>query len=254
MNNQKQRMNSQARVALVTGGGGGLGAATCRVLASKGFYVMVCDADGPRADECAAGLLGESLRARAVRLDVTDQSAVTRLTDALANEFGRIDALVNMAGIVRNALVTKISDQDFELTLATHVKGTLNCMRAVAPKMRSAGYGRIINISSVAVRGSVGGGSYGAAKGAIEGLSRSAALEWATHGITVNCVAPGLINAGMFLAGPQEFQRSGIERTPMKRAGTAEEVAECIAFFASPQASFVTGQTLFVCGGLSIGI
>jgi 3-oxoacyl-[acyl-carrier protein] reductase len=246
-------MNSQARVALVTGGGGGIGAATCRVLASKGFFVMVCDADGPRSDECAAGLLKEGLRARAVQLDVTDQPAVTRLADAVANEFGRIDALVNMAGIVRNALVTKIFDQDFELTLATHVQGTLNCMRAVAPKMRSAGYGRIINTSSVAVLGSVGGGSYGAAKAAIEALSRTAALEWATHGITVNCVAPGLISAGMFLTVPQEFQRSGIERTPMKRAGTAEEVAECIAFFASPQASFVTGQTLFVCGGLSIG-
>ena len=246
-------MNSQARVALVTGGGGGLGAATCRVLASKGFFVIVCDADGPRSDECAAGLLREGLRGRAVELDVTDPSAVTRLADSVADEFGRIDTWVNMAGVVRNALVTKISDQDFGLTMSTHVQGTLNCMRAVAPRMRSAGYGRIVNTSSVAVMGSVGGGSYAAAKGAIEALSRTAALEWANHGITVNCVAPGLIGAGMFLTVPQEFQHSGIERTPMKRAGTAEEVAECIAFFASPQASFVTGQTLFVCGGLSIG-
>jgi len=246
-------MNSQARVALVTGGGGGLGAATCRVLANKGFLVIVCDADGARANECAAGLLKGGLRARAVQLDVTDQAAVTAVADALGNEFGRVDALINMAGIVRNALVAKISDQDFELTLATHVRGTLNCMRAVAPKMRSAGYGRIVNTSSVAVMGSVGGGSYGAAKAAIEALSRTAALEWASYGITVNCVAPGLISAGMFLTVPQEFQESGIARTPMKRAGTAEEVAECIAFFASPQASFVTGQTLYVCGGLSIG-
>jgi 3-oxoacyl-[acyl-carrier protein] reductase len=246
-------MNSHVRVALVTGGGGGLGTATCRVLASKGFFVVVCDADEPRANECAAGLLREGMHARAFQIDVTDQPEVARLADAVATEFGRIDALVNMAGIVRNALVTKIVDRDFDLTLATHVRGTLNFMRAVAPKMRSAGFGRIVNLSSVAVMGSVGGGSYGAAKGAIEGLSRSAALEWATHGITVNCVAPGLINAGMFLTGPPEYQRSGIERTPMKRAGTAEEIAECIAFFASPQASFVTGQTLFVCGGLSIG-
>jgi 3-oxoacyl-[acyl-carrier protein] reductase len=108
-------------------------------------------------------------------------------------------------------------------------------------------------MSSVAVLGSLGGGSYGAAKGAIEGLSRAAALEWAGRGITVNCVAPGLIDAGMFQTTPPQFREEGIARTPMKRAGTAQEVADAIAFLASPEASFITGQTLFVCGGLSIG-
>jgi 3-oxoacyl-[acyl-carrier protein] reductase len=184
---------------------------------------------------------------------VTDDASVDAIVDSIAAERGRIDVLVNMAGVVRNAAVTRIATNDFELTMRTHVNGTLNCMKAAVKAMRERQYGRIVNMSSVAVLGSLGGGSYGAAKGAIEGLSRAAALEWAGRGITVNCVAPGLIDAGMFQTTPPQFREEGIARTPMKRAGTAQEVADAIAFLASPEASFITGQTLFVCGGLSIG-
>lgn len=187
------------------------------------------------------------------QVDVTDAQAVQQAVGLIADEHDGIDALVNMAGVARNASFSKITREDFDLTMQTHVYGTLNCMQAVVPLMRQKLYGRVVNISSIASLGAVGGGAYSAAKGAIEGMSRTAAIELAARGITVNCVAPGLIAAGMFLTTPQAFQDDGIARTPMKRAGTPKEIADCVAFFASPEASFVTGQTLFVCGGVSLG-
>jgi 3-oxoacyl-[acyl-carrier protein] reductase len=119
--------------------------------------------------------------------------------------------------------------------------------------MRAHGYGRIVNTSSIAFRGTVAGGSYGAAKGAIEGLTHSAAIELAPHGITVNCVAPGLVDAGIFLSTPEEYRQELIERVPMQRLGTPADIAACVAFLASEEAGYITGQTLTVCGGLSLG-
>ncbi|KVN35023.1 hypothetical protein WJ63_36805 [Burkholderia pyrrocinia] len=126
-------------------------------------------------------------------------------------------------------------------------------MQAAGVAIRERQYGRIVNIRSISSLGSVGGASYGAAKGAIEAMSRAAAIEWAPRGITVNCVAPRLIAASMTLGVPKDCREAGVARTPMERNGTPEEVAYAIAFFTSPRASVVTGQALFVCGGLSIG-
>lgn len=247
-------MNRRKKVAVVTGGAGALGVVTGAVLARRGDIVYLLDADAQRAEKQAQILADSGLAVKGRRLDVTDAAACLAVIADIAGEHdGAIDTLVNMAGVVRNAAFSRISSEEFNLTLDTHVKGTLHCMQAVGPIMREKQYGRIVNISSIASRGSVGGGAYGAAKGAIEALTRTAAIEWATRGITVNCVAPGLIAAGMTLGVPKEFQDAGIARTPMKRNGTAEEVAHAIAFFGSPEASFITGQTLFVCGGLSAG-
>jgi 3-oxoacyl-[acyl-carrier protein] reductase len=242
-------------VAFVTGGVGGLGRACCAALAATGAHVVVAD-----LDEAAAGELARTLGehdpaggASSVGLDVRERKAVDAAIQQVVEAHGGVDVLVNLAGALRNQLLVKIEDHDFELVMATHLHGVLNTMRAAIPAMRANGYGRIVNTSSVAVRGSIAGSAYGAAKGAIEALTRSAAMEVAPHGITVNCVAPGLINAGMFLTVDEDYQRSVASRIPVGRLGEPDEVAACVSFLASEPARYVTGQTLVVCGGLSLG-
>jgi 3-oxoacyl-[acyl-carrier protein] reductase len=242
-----------AGAALVTGAVGGLGQACCAALAATGAHVVVADLDESAAAELAARLVANGGSASGVALDVRDPAAVERVVAAAVERSGSLDVVVNLAGTLRNQLLAKIDDDDFELVQATHVKGTLHTMRAAVPSMRANGYGRIVNMSSLAARGSIAGSAYGAAKGAIEGLTRSAAMELARHGITANCVSPGLMRAGMFLTVDPEYQETMAKRIPMGRLGDPEEVAACVTFLASPQSAYVTGQTLMVCGGLSLG-
>jgi NAD(P)-dependent dehydrogenase (short-subunit alcohol dehydrogenase family) len=240
-------------VALVTGAGGGLGRACALDLAGAGRHVVVSDVEAEAAAATAGEVEGAGGSAASIALDVSDRAAVEEAVRSIVDSHGRLDIVVNLAGVIRNQLLVKIEDDDFDLVLATHVRGTLNTMRAAIPHMRERGYGRIVNTSSLAARGSIAGASYGAAKGAIEGLTRSAAIEVARYGITVNCVAPGLIAAGMFLTVPQSYQEESAAKVPMQRLGLPEEVAACVSFLASPAASYVTGQTLLICGGLSLG-
>jgi 3-oxoacyl-[acyl-carrier protein] reductase len=234
------------RVALVSGAAGGIGSAVCAALVRRGLQVVGADIDGAAA-EAVARAVGDG--ARGVELDVTDAGAVS----ALVGSLDRLDVVVNLAGVIRRAAILEVTSDDFRTVMSTHAEGTLNTMRAAVPLMRANGYGRIVNTSSIAVRGTVNGISYGAAKAAIEGLSRNAALELAPDGITVNCVAPGLIDAGMFLTTPEETRRAFTSRVPMKRLGTPADIAAAVSFLASDEAAYVTGQTLTVCGGLTLG-
>jgi 3-oxoacyl-[acyl-carrier protein] reductase len=240
-------------VALVTGAVGGLGRACCAMLADAGAHVIVGDLDEDGANALSRELCAAGGSASAVGLDVRERVSVDAAIEDAVSTHGRIDVLVNLAGALRNQTLVKIEDSDFELVMATHVHGVLNTMRAAVPTMRANRYGRIVNTSSIAVRGSIAGSAYGAAKGAIEALTRSAAMEVAAHGITVNCVGPGLINAGMFLTVDQAYQDEVAARVPMGRLGEPDDVAACVRFLASEEARYVTGQTLVVCGGLSLG-
>lgn len=241
------------RIAVVTGGAGGIGIAICRSLAQVNQHVLVVDLDESRARATTDQLISEGLSVSHAVCDVSNRDAVNTLRGKICKDLGTPSVLVNLAGVVRNAVLSKVTDEDFSLTMSSHVGSTLNMMRAFAPGMKELGYGRIVNTSSIAAQGSLAGISYGAAKGAIEAMSRSVAIELAPRGITVNCICPGIIDTGMFLTTPAEYQEHMLSRSPMKRVGTPAEVASCVRFLASEEASFVTGQTLFVCGGISVG-
>jgi 3-oxoacyl-[acyl-carrier protein] reductase len=246
-------MSTEKRVAVIMGGGGEIGKVICRVFADKGVQVVISDYDPAKAESCAGILREKGSDPFIINGDMTSAEEMRKISAAVIQKFDRADILVNTQGTIHNELLLKLTENAWRSTMSTHVDGTLNAMKAFGPIMKQQKYGRIVNMSSIAVLGSLAGSSYGAAKGAIEGLSRAAAYEWAHYGITVNCVAPGLINTGMFLTTPREFREAGIARTPMRRPGEPEEVAETIFFLASEPAGFITGQTLFICGGLSIG-
>jgi 3-oxoacyl-[acyl-carrier protein] reductase len=230
-----------------------LGLGISRSLAESGCHVMVVDISGERAGAASTALRATHHMSTAFQCDVSSPSDVARLRDDIIKVAGKVDILVNLAGIVRNAVLSKVTDEDFKATLDSHVAGTMMMMREFGPLMKKRGRGRIVNASSVASLGALAGTSYSAAKGAIEAMSRSVAIELAPFGVTVNCVAPGIIDAGMFLNTPKHFQEDVLSRTPMRRAGSVAEVAACVRFLASDEASFITGQTIFVCGGASIG-
>jgi 3-oxoacyl-[acyl-carrier protein] reductase len=246
--------SDEGRVAVVTGGAGGLGPACCESLALIGMRVVVTDIDGLAASAVAKRLTEHGFGASSAALDVTDPDAVEQAVAKTVDAFGRLDALVNLAGVLRNDTLAKLRDEDFRLTVDTHLFGAMHTMRAAAPRMVSAGYGRIVNASSVGARGAFGGSAYASAKGGIEALTRTAAIELGRKGITVNAVAPGMINSGMFTTVPEDYQRERIARTALGRAGEPYEVGACVAFLASEAASYVTGQVLYVCGGSSVGI
>lgn len=244
--------SSHREVHIVTGGAGGLGRAVCTSLSQTGAHVVIIDV-GNAAEAFAAELSHAGLSVTAESCDVSRRSDVVRLRERLEKARLNPDGVISLAGATRNAALPDVTEDDFDFTIATHARGTLNMMWAFAPGMKERQYGRFVNTSSVAALGSPTGTSYVAAKGAIEAMTRTAAIELARHGITVNCVAPGGVDGGMFRQQPQKAQDHMISRTPMRRVADPAEIAACYRFLSSREASFVTGQTLYACGGASIG-
>lgn len=240
------------QICIVTGGGGGLGVEVCRSLAQAGVRVICVDI-GDAAERAAKTLGKEGLLVEPAQCDVTNSRSSELLREDILSRHGQLEILINLAGVARNDKLVDVKDDDFDVTLSSNVRGTMNMMRTFAPHMKKRTYGRIINTSSVAARGSVAGTSYSAAKGAIEAMTRTAAIELARHSVTVNCVAPGIINTGMFQQQPERARKYMLERTPMRRCAEPQEIAAGYRFLSSPEASYITGQTLFICGGVSVG-
>jgi 3-oxoacyl-[acyl-carrier protein] reductase len=235
------------QVAVVTGAGQGIGAAIARALVARGASVVVADLDDARARQLA-GDLGP--RALGVACDVTDEASVGALTDTATQRFGRLDVFVNNAGITRDASLRNMTLADFRAVIDVHLVGSWLGVRAAAAVMREQGSGSIINISSISGKvGNPGQTNYSAAKAGIIGLTKAAAKELASKGIRVNAVQPGLIRTPMTEAMPAHVWNQKEAEVPLGRAGTPEEVAEVVAFLASPLSSYLTGTVIEVSGG-----
>jgi 3-oxoacyl-[acyl-carrier protein] reductase len=239
------------RVAIVTGGSRGIGLASARLLAEDGASVVVSGRDGGRLEAAVRELEvvgGESL---AVTADATKREDADRLVDATRERFGRIDVLVNNAGMTRDQLLVRMRDEDWDQVLDTNLRGVFLMTRAVGKVMMRQKSGRIINITSTAgVMGNAGQVNYSAAKSGVIGLTKAAARELAHWNILVNAVAPGLIETDMTASIPAEARDALMRQIPLKRSGTPREVAEVVRFLASEAAAYITGQTIHVNGGL----
>jgi 3-oxoacyl-[acyl-carrier protein] reductase len=244
------------RVALLTGAGRGIGGATARILAAQGAAVAVSDYDATTAAETSGAIASSGGKAISIALDVTDREAVDAAVTRVVTELGRLDILVACAGILRDNLLFKMSDDDWDAVIDTHLKGSFLVARAAQKPMVQQRYGKMVFISSVSALGNRGQTNYAAAKAGLQGMTRTLAIELGQFNINVNAVGPGFIETAMTRATAERvginFEQMKAEtasRTPLRRVGQPEDVGNVIAFLVSDEASYVSGQTIYVAGG-----
>lgn len=244
----------QGKVALVTGAGGGIGRASAIELAKRGASVIVhYNSSVQSAQDTVQAIEAAGGKAVPRQCDIRSFTAAGEMISSIIEEYGRLDVLVNNAGITRDGLLIGMKEEDFDCVLETNLKGTFNCMRHCVRQMLKQRSGRIINISSVSgVVGNAGQANYSASKAGIIGLTRSAARELAARGITVNAIAPGFVDTRMTQELSEDTVHAAINQIPMRRFGHPEEIAAAVGFLASAQASYITGQVLCVDGGMAM--
>ncbi|MBV5296022.1 MAG: 3-oxoacyl-ACP reductase FabG [Curvibacter lanceolatus] len=239
----------EGQVALVTGASRGIGAAIALELARRGLKVIGTATTDEGADRISATLA--SVGGLGAKLDVNDGAAVEALIDRIVKEQGALQVLVNNAGITRDMLAMRLKDADWDAVLDTNLKSVFRMSRAVMRQMMKQRYGRIISITSVVgASGNPGQANYAAAKAGVAGMTRALARELGSRGITVNCVAPGFIDTDMTASLPEEQQKALLTQIPLGHLGQPADIAHAVAYLASPQASYVTGQELHVNGGM----
>jgi NAD(P)-dependent dehydrogenase (short-subunit alcohol dehydrogenase family) len=241
-------------VVLITGAGQGIGAAITRRFAEQGAKLALVDVNAEQLKQLTDSLDDCDVEILSLIADVSNKEQVGQLVKQVVEKFGRIDVLINNAGIIRDNLISNISEQDWDQVLDVNLKGAFLCCQAVFPTLKIQRYGKIVNIVSRAWLGSIGQANYTASKGGLVSLTRSLALEFARFQINVNAVAPGAIDSPMTQGMPPEARERLIRMQPTGKMGKVEDIAAAVAFLASDDSEFITGQVLHVDGGKSCGL
>ena len=250
---------TSSRTAIITGAARGIGAATARRLAHDGMAVAVWDLDAEACMPVVAEIERAGGRALAVGADVTSEEAVTDAVERIASDLGAPTVLVNNAGILRDNLLFRMSLDDWDAVMSVHLRGAFLMSRAVQSHMVTARWGRIVSLSSISALGNRGQANYSAAKAGLQGLTRTLAIELGPFGVTANAIAPGFIASDMTAATAErigvpfeEFMAAAAQETAVRRVGQPEDVANTVAFLVSDEASFISGQTIYVAGGPTV--
>ncbi len=244
-------MDFKNQVGIVTGGTRGIGKAIAEGLAREGVNVIVAGRNVETAKGAAASLSAQGVRALGIRLDVSNSGEVEKAFEEIRKEFGRIDILINNAGITKDGLLMRMKEEAWDAVMDINLKGGFLCSREVIKDMAKQRYGRIVNITSVAAfMGNPGQANYSASKAGIVGFTKTVAREYAGRGITVNAVAPGFIETAMTDVLPENIREEMKRLIPLGRFGTVEDVAKAVIFLASPDSGYITGQVIHVNGGM----
>ncbi|MEL7533236.1 MAG: 3-oxoacyl-ACP reductase FabG [Bacteroidota bacterium] len=242
-------LNLSGQVAIITGGAKGIGAGICKVFCDAGATVALWDVLDSGA-ETAAKIESEGGKIFFQKVDVTSRKETQEAVDAIMTQYGRIDILINNAGIIRDRSFMKMTDDEWHSVVNVNINSLFVTAKAVVPHMKAAGYGRIVSASSInAMAGAFGQTNYSATKAGIQGFTRSLCKEVGRYGITVNCVAPGFIETDMTASMPPEVVAAGIKMIPVGRIGTPEDMGNAYLFLASKEAGFISGITLHANGG-----
>ena len=242
------------KIVLVTGAGRGIGASIARRFASEGAEVIVnYSGNDEAAQKTVDEITATGGQSQKYKCSVNDSESVKVMIDEIIKEFGRIDILVNNAGITKDGLMLRMTDEDFDRVIDVNLKGTFNCTKYVSKYMLKQKSGKIINISSVVgLSGNAGQVNYSASKAGIIGITKSAAKELSSRGITVNAVAPGYVDTDMTKVLSDNIRNEILKNIPLQRMGNVEDISNCVAFLASEDASYITGQVISVDGGMNI--
>jgi 3-oxoacyl-[acyl-carrier protein] reductase/2-hydroxycyclohexanecarboxyl-CoA dehydrogenase len=243
-------MRLKDKVAIVTGAGRGIGRGIALTLAAEGAKVVVADVVEENAQKVVEQIKQAGGKATTSKTDISQRPEVEAMFAKAASEFGPVDIVVNNAGINRDGMLHKMSDEDWAKVIAVNLTGTFYCVRLAAQQMRERGYGRIINVASMSWLGNFGQANYAAAKAGVVGLTRTAARELAKKGVTVNAINPGFIDTDMTRGVPEKAWNAMIDKIWMGKVGDPMDVGKVVAFLASDDASYVTGQIIDVSGGM----
>lgn len=240
----------QGKVAVVTGAGRGIGFGIAAVLCRRGAKVLVADMDEETARKAAEQLRADGGEADYAVVNVASREDAQRMVDAAVEKFGGLHILVNNAGINRDAMLHKMTPEQWDSVIAVNLTGVFNCLQAAVRYMREKGYGRIINISSAGWQGNIGQANYSAAKAGVIGLTKTTAKECAKKGITCNAICPGFIETDMTRGVPEKVWDLMVSKIPMGYVGTPEDIGKAVAFLASDDAAYITAEVLNVGGGM----